>query len=143
MHRVALTDRETAFIRERVDRFESEAPDDWKWELPYVLKYGALPVFRGWTETLAIREDGSLVRWSTEAEWPGAREFGERTWVNLALVQAARLYPELQGLVPPRPNDADTCPQCRGSGQIAGLKEALKSVICGCGGTGWLPAESE
>ena len=139
MHRVPMTDRQSAFIRERVSQFEQEAPKDFRWEIPHVREHAALPVFRGWTETLAIREDGSLVRWSTEGEWPGARELDEPTWVNLALVQAARLYPELKGLIPARPDDAETCVQCRGTGQVPDLSATLKAVICCCGGTGWLP----
>src|SRR5580765_8576355 len=112
MDRVAVTPEEAAFIRERVRRFDQEASAGVRLA-ESVRRHQALPLFVGWTETLAIREDGVLVRWVTE-EWPGAQEFDDRTWVNLALVQGAVRYPELKGLVPRRPEGAETCPSCSG-----------------------------
>ena len=135
MDRVSVTTDEAAFIRERVRRFDQEAPEGVrKHQADSVRRHQALPLFFGWTETLAIREDGVLVRWVTE-DWPGAQEFDERTWVNLALVQGAARYPELKGLIPRRPEGAETCPSCSGAGTVPGHSAKL---ICSCGGTGWL-----
>jgi hypothetical protein len=136
MERVAVTPEVSAFIRERVQRFEQEASEGVRGRnASAVREHEALPLFFGWTQTLAIRADGALVRWTVE-EWPAAQEFDERTWVNVALVQGAARYPELASLIPTRPPDAETCPTCRGQGVIPG---APSSVICTCGGTGWLP----
>ena len=77
------------------------------------------------------------MRWVTE-EWPGVQELNDRTWVNLALVQGAERYPELKALIPVRPASALTCDTCKGAGRIPGLPDALKQVICSCGGIGWL-----
>ena len=59
---------------------------------------------------------------------------------NTALVQGSKLYPELTALIPARPPDAQTCPDCGGSGThpvTSNPKYAM--VICLCGGVGWLP----
>ena len=136
MECVAVTPEVSAFIRERVQRFEQEAPEGVrKLNASGVREHEALPLCFGWTQTLAIRADGVLVRWTVE-EWPGAQEFDARTWVNVALVQGAARYPELASLIPTRPPGAETCPRCRGQGVIPG---APKGAICACGGTGWLP----
>ena len=136
MERVAVTPEVVAFIRERVRRFDEEAPEGVRrLNASAVREHEALPLVFGWTQTLAIRADGVLVRWTVE-EWPGAQEFDERTWANLALVQGAARYPELTCLIPTRPPGAETCATCRGQGVIPG---APKAVICRCGGTGWLP----
>jgi hypothetical protein len=135
MERVAVTPEVAVFIRERVQRFEQEAPEGVRrLNASAVREHEALPLFFGWTQTLAIRPDGVLVRWTVEG-WPGAQEFDERTWVNVALVQGAARYPELASLIPTRPPEAETCPRCRGEGVIPA---APKDVICTCGGTGWL-----
>jgi hypothetical protein len=136
MVRVAVTPREAAFILERVRRFEAEASEGVrKLNAAAVREHEALPLVFGWTQTLAIRADGTLVRWTVE-EWPGAQEFSERTWANLALVQEAARYPELKALLPSRPPEAETCATCQGQGVIPGAPEG---VVCSCGGTGWLP----
>jgi hypothetical protein len=139
MPRVTLGPEESAFIRERVERFESEAPEGVRRFLGrHVQAHQALPLFNGWTETLAIRADGELVRWTTE-EWPmPVQEFDDRTWVQLALVQAAARYPELRQLAPSRPTNALRCETCGGTGFIGGTTTHLEGPICRCGGTGWL-----
>jgi hypothetical protein len=138
MDRVAVTPAQSAFIRERVERFDLEAADGERRYLSALVRaHKALPLYSGWTETIAIHEDGVMVRWVTE-EWPGAQELDDRTWVNLALVQGAARYPELRDLIPTRPDNALTCDSCQGAGRIPGLPDNLKQIICGCGGIGWL-----
>jgi len=137
MPRVAVSPSESAFIRERVARFAEEAPPELCWERDHVQEHQALPLYLGWTETLAIREDGTLVSWTTE-EWPGAREFAADNWINIALVHGAKRYPELRGLIPQRPGTAATCDGCNGSGIVNGLP-AGTNLLCKCAGLGWLP----
>lgn len=129
------------FVEERITGFPEEAPETRRWLAPYVAEHNGLPLFLGWTATLALRPTGELIQWSTEDEWPGAREFDEATWVQLALVEGAKLYPELEPLVPERPADARACEHCEGSGRPKGLPEAgFENVICRCAGLGWVPA---
>ncbi|HEY0710473.1 MAG TPA: hypothetical protein VGG33_26955 [Polyangia bacterium] len=138
MSQVPVTPEEAAFIRERIERFEQEAPADMRWQVSYVRENRALPLYVGWTETAGVRPDGTLVRWSTEEEWPGVRELADAPWVNIALTEGAKRYPELRRLIPQRPAGARTCEQCAGSGTIRNLPDDLKKIICTCGGVGWL-----
>ncbi len=61
---------------------------------------------------------------------------------NLAYYQASLKYPRLVPLGPRRPPDAVVCSYCGGSGRCSGLPDRLAdSVVCYCGGLGWLPNE--
>ena len=141
MASVDVLPEEREFIAERIARFDVEAPDELGWQGEYVRTHRALPLYVGWTETLGIRADGRLVRWSTEGELPGAREFKDATWMNTALVQGAQRYPQLRRLIPLRPASARTCSGCQGTGKISGLPPNLENVICECGGIGWIPGD--
>ena len=134
MPRVAVSSNERAYIKERIDRFADEAPEDLQWQLVHVRAHGALPLHIGWTETVGICPDGTLVRWSTEGDWAGARELEDAPWVTIALVEGAARYPLLRRLVPQRPDDARTCEACGGAGRLA----LHPTVICECGGVGWI-----
>jgi hypothetical protein len=134
MLRVALGPEEKEFICERIARFAEEAPADLRWQVEHVRLNQALPLYVGWTETAGIRADGTMVRWLTE-DVTNTQELGDSTWVNLALVQGALRYPQLKTLIPPRPPGARTCDVCLGSGMTP---DAPPSVICSCGGIGWL-----
>ncbi len=136
--RLNVPSEQAEFIRARVAGFEAEAPPELQWQTGYVREHQALPLYLGWTETIGIRADGTLVRWATEGNWSDGTEFAEDTWVNLAIVQGALRYPELHGLIPERPSDATTCDQCQGSGKLQ-LPPEYANVICNCGGIGWIP----
>ncbi|MBW3563355.1 MAG: L,D-transpeptidase family protein [Acidobacteria bacterium] len=57
----------------------------------------------------------------------------------MALCQGAKRYPELTDLLPKRPDDAQTCEFCDGSGLANDLPEHLReSIVCFCGGLGWI-----
>jgi hypothetical protein len=134
MAHVQMPEGVAAFITDRVRQFAVEAPAQVRWLAPFVAEFGALPVYLGWIETIGIRPDGEVIRWSTEGEYPGARPVEDRTWLMTGLVEGSRRYAELLPLVPVRVPDADDC-QCRGHPLFAAGR-----VICGtCGGLGWLP----
>jgi hypothetical protein len=123
-----------AFIAARVAGYPDEASDRLRWAAPSVAEFGALPLYLGWTETLGIRPDGAVVRWSTEGEYAGVRPVADRTWLLTALVEGARRYPELVALLPERTPGATDC-ACRNHPLVTSGK-----VLCGeCGGIGWLP----
>ena len=128
-----VTPEESAFIQERVERFAAEAPEELLWQEPHVRAHGALPLYVGWTETVGIRPDGEMVRWSTE-DWPGAVELDDANWYKIGLVLGARRYPILQRLVPDRPAGARDCDLCKGSGRFPLQPE----IVCQCGGVGWV-----
>jgi hypothetical protein len=128
----------SAFIGARVAAFSAETPERFRWHAPYVADFGALPLYVGWTETIGIRPDGQVVRWSTEDEYAGVRSVEEGKWMLSALVAGTERYPELRALLPERPRDAVDC-QCRNHPLFGPGK-----VLCGsCGGVGWLVPESQ
>ncbi|HEY7330549.1 MAG TPA: hypothetical protein VH592_23115 [Gemmataceae bacterium] len=123
------------FIGERIGRFAVEAPAQLRWQASFVAEFGALPLYLGWTETIGIRPDGEIIRWSTEGEYSGSRPVEERAWIVAALVVGSRRYMELLPLVPVRSPYAVDCYQCQNHPWLASGR-----VICGtCGGLGWLP----
>ncbi len=135
MPQVLVGTEEKEFIRERIERFAEEAPVNLRWQAEHVRLNQALPLYIGWTETAGIRADGTLVRWVTE-DVTNTQELADSTWVNLALVQGAARYPQLESLIPSRPQSAKTCDACDGAGRAPGQPPG---VICCCGGIGWLP----
>lgn len=138
MTRVDLTPEEAAFLRDRIEHFEREAPENLRWQIPYVREHRALPLYLGWTETIGICCDGTLTSWSTEEEWTGSRELDDPMWVKVALVTGSKRYPELRRLIPARPDGARTCEECAGTGRLQGLPAGLDALLCGeCGGVGW------
>ncbi len=124
-----------ARIASRIAAFPVEAPETIRWLAPYVAEFAALPMFLGWIETIGIRPDGELVRWSTEGDYPGTLPVDDRSGVLTALVSGADRYPELRPLLPVRGPDAIDCP-CRAIPLIVSGKVGCAE----CGGIGWLPA---
>jgi hypothetical protein len=129
--RVEVSPELSAFIAARVAGFASEAPERRRWASPFVADFGALPLYLGWTETIGIRPDGEIVRWSTEGEYTGIQLVEDSRLVLSALVTGAEKYPKLRALLPDRPPGAVDCP-CRNEPRFAPGK-----ILCGsCGGVG-------
>jgi hypothetical protein len=136
--RVAVPPELSAFIAARIAGYPAEAPERLRWESPFVAESAALPLYLGWTETLGIRPDGEVVRWSADGDDTGVRLVEERTWLLSALVEGARRYPVLAALLPARPPGAVDC-SCRGHPLLTSGQ-----VLCGeCGGVGWSPPGGE
>jgi hypothetical protein len=135
MARVPISAQDTRYIAERIAAFSAEAPETWQWLLPYVTEFAALPLYAGWTETIGLRADGEVIRWSTEGDYAGALAVEEASWVLIALVEGARRYPELCSLLPRRGAKDRDCPCQRHALFVS------NRVICSeCCGLGWLPA---
>lgn len=63
---------------------------------------------------------------------------------NIALFRGSKKYPELMALIPPKPNNAIECSYCDGTGiEKTTAKLGLDSIICYCGGLGWLPRKQQ
>src|SRR5688572_5728222 len=138
VNRLDVTEEESAYIAARVGAFVAEAALEWQWQAPFVERFGALPLFLGWTEALAIQPDGSLVRWAIEGDYEELRAIDIQIEVNLALVSGAKRYPRLARLVPKAPADAMICTQCHGTGRLNASDDPL---VCSCGGAGWVRPE--
>ncbi|WP_437774914.1 hypothetical protein [Sorangium sp. So ce1097] len=87
----------------------------------FALTCGAQIVSFGWDEQDDVRpEDDPRIR-------------------RIACFRAALLYPVLKPLVPPRPADAVDCSYCAGTGRVRDVPaELAESLVCYCGGLGWL-----
>jgi hypothetical protein len=133
---VPVSAEDSEYIAACVAAFPGEAPGQLRWLAPYVEEFAALPLYIGWTETVGLRADGEVICWSTEREYAGARPVEDPVWVRAGLVEGAKRFPGLRGLIPARPPDARTCPVCGGAGYPLGLPQ----VGCSCGGVGWVDA---
>jgi hypothetical protein len=140
MTRVPLSKEDADFIAHRIAAI-TRGDEGTPWVRFYVSAFDALPIYAGWYETVGLRPDGHLVRWSTEDECEGVREVDDRILARIALVQCARQYPELKHLVPVRPPGARTCPTCDGTGHMPPPIPA--TVICSCGGVGWVDGPAD
>src|SRR3954470_2417848 len=109
MGRVSVSTEVSRLIAVRIASFPTGAPEPLRWQVPFVAEFAALPLYLGWDETIGIRPDGEVVRWSTEGDYRGVRPVEDRTWVLSALVDGARRYPELAALLPERPAGAVDC----------------------------------
>jgi hypothetical protein len=80
-----------------------------------------------------LREPG---RWDWLAPW--ARSAGclpiYCDWTHVFGLDAEGSW--LEPLFPARPGDARDCSPCRGTGALP-----IASLICYCGGAGWIPAD--
>src|SRR4051794_797134 len=134
MIRVPVSAELSTRIASRIAAFPVEVPDTLRWLSSYATRFGALPLYPGWTEAIGIRPDGEVVRWSSDGHFPGTRPVEERSWVLTALVAGADHSPEPRPLLPVRGPDAIDCP-CRAIPMCVSGK-----VGCGeCGSLGWLP----
>jgi hypothetical protein len=125
----------SGWIAARIAGFPTEAPEQLRWQAPYVAKAVALPLYLGWTETIGIRADGEIVCWSTEGEYPGVRPVEDRYFWLSSLVSGSRRYPELRVLLPKRPVKAVDCRH------LAHPLFAEGKVSCPeCCGLGWVDA---
>ena len=100
-------------------------------------RYDVLPVLIDWTAFWGLRADGDILVIDTETGAPPTVEHDARLR-RTALFQGARKYPELKALVPQRPASARDCSDCKGIGRIDVPGVAPGTIICYCGGLGWL-----
>jgi len=131
-----MTEHLSQQIEGRILDFLADDDVRYGWLRRGVGDHGFLPLYVGWVATLGIRPDGTLVRWNHEDDPTHLHELDNAFQQRMAIKQAVDRYPELEALIPPRPDDAVVCEKCSGSGK------AHAQVICECGGVGWvIPGE--
>jgi ABC-type transport system involved in multi-copper enzyme maturation permease subunit len=96
----------------------------------------ALPVLSDAAGVLLLRPDGQVIE---VAPGPDAQPqpAGSYRWL-VARVAAARLFPELRVLLPPRPQKAGNCPDCAGSGFHPNHDTPVRALCHTCTGLGWV-----
>ena len=139
MWHVDLTPKQSLVIRQLIDEFAASPPDKLDWQIPFVREHDALPLYIGWTETTGIKSNGDIVIWNTEHSVPFIDEIDTQLF-HASLMDGVKRYPNVEFLVPSRPSTATTCDCCNGTGVFPVPK--CSSVICKCGGVGWLSEDS-
>jgi hypothetical protein len=97
-----------------------------------------LPVVLDMGGCYGLRSDGEVFSFTWDEPFQLNRETDVRLR-NLVLFQAGKKFPKLEPLVPSRPIGSRDCEFCQGTGTVVDLPADLaKSVLCFCGGLGWL-----
>lgn len=98
---------------------------------------GILPITDDWTQFFGIRiTDGEVMAFDGDPPFSPRVEPVSRR--RLAILNDARFrHPELEGLIPPRPDDAIDCEFCEGCGERTGADGILRS--CPHCAAGWVP----
>jgi uncharacterized protein (TIGR02996 family) len=121
----------------RLQQFLAEPPIESPFEdelRQFAAEQKALPLMTDMGGCFALRLDGEIISFAWDE--PGSPGVERDTRVRQAvLFQGARKYPELRLLLPPRPAGSRECPRCQGAGAPPGFP----SLVCYCGGLGWLP----
>jgi hypothetical protein len=137
--RVAVSPTLSNFVTARIANYGAEATNPYHgWDAPSVAEFAALPLIRHWYETIGLRADGEIVRWSTidnPDPYPGVKPVEDRyDWLS-ALVEGAGIYPKLRELLPIRGPAAVECRCARYPPFVAG-----KFICPECCGLGWVEA---
>jgi hypothetical protein len=121
-------------LERRIDEFLANDNPALDWVKTTVRYHRFLPLYLGWTATLGIRPDGSLIRWNSEESPDAVIPLTDSFLERMALCQGTRKYPELRALLPRRPSSARDCDLCGGTGEFPGAPR----IVCHCAGIGWL-----
>lgn len=103
----------------------------------YARTQNRLLLIRDWTADVVLDPEGESWLIDTDGGQPARITTPEER--HGALFRGLYPYPELLSLLPARPADAVTCPQCEGTGMHPAVyaNPALRSIICPCSGAGW------
>lgn len=133
----------SARIRQRVNEYVSDTAPDPQNLRSLAAAREVLPLFCDFGGCLAIRPDGEIVSLCWDA-MDNLRIEGDARIRNIALFQGSQKYPELRTLIPPRLPESQDCPHCDGTGIETTAKQVglEDSIVCYCGGLGWLPSNN-
>lgn len=130
----------TEQIKARIREFTAETTPDPNGMRQIAEEFSVLPLFPDLGGCYAICLNGEII----SVGWDDHRDVqveNEPRVLRTILFQGSKRYPELEALLPPKPVDARICHICNGTGifVIAGI--ATTTIVCHCGGYGWLPPE--
>lgn len=104
-----------AAVRRRVDELRPNSLGDWPTRVCKE-ELNALPLHGNVVYLWALRPDGTILCMDHEAFNHPTEPETDPLIIYAVLAQGARIYPELQSWVPPRPAGAQQCDVCQGSG---------------------------
>jgi hypothetical protein len=93
-----------------------------------------------WAGFFGLQPDGEVLVVPTEEEGEAKIEIDGRA-KRIAVYRGTKKYPELKQLVPARPINAFDCHHCEGHGEINLPGIEPDTIVCYCGGLGWLTQE--
>jgi hypothetical protein len=136
---MSISDLLKTRIIERIKEY-SEAPFGPPLHQQVLRELQVFPMLLDLSGGYAIRPDGEVIKFFADGSIKWSIESDQRVR-NIALFQGSKLFPEIRELLPSRSANSETCPQCKGTGRVPGLKEAEEvNIICYCGGLGWIPS---
>ena len=103
-------------------------------------QYRVLPVLIDWSGFFGLQQDGEILVVPTEEGEEAKIEIDGRVR-RIAVYRGTKKYPELKELVPARPFDASDCYYCEGHGELNLTGFEPDTIVCYCGGLGWLTLE--
>jgi hypothetical protein len=104
-----------------------------------------LPIAFDWSDSWGIQPNGEIIFFSFDKPYKIDITTNQKI-INMVFFRAAKMYSELEELLPVRNPESIVCPGCGGTGIIKGFADnefLAKSVACNCGGVGWLPSADE
>ncbi|MBX7223853.1 MAG: hypothetical protein K1Y36_28315 [Blastocatellia bacterium] len=134
---MAISRELSSSIRQRIADLLALAENQRDWRYALAKNYNALGLYADFGGCLALTPDGEVLEILDDFSGPIPNQ-ADRFWKNLALCQGSKIYPELAVLIDPKPETAQTCRWCNGTGRLeAGHSIQFSEIICRCGGLGW------
>ena len=105
----------------------------------FVERNSLVPLMYDMSGFFAINATGTILAFSFD-DLDHPTPVVESRLVNTILKQGSRTFPELDGLLPRRPDNSKDCSYCLGTG-VAPAARLLNepNIVCFCGGLGWIP----
>jgi len=103
-------------------------------------QYRVLPVLIDWYWFFGLCPSGDVLVIPTEEPEEPRKELEARV-CRIAIYRGSLKYPDLQPLVPPRSPRSVDCHHCEGRGRIDLPGIEPNTIVCYCGGLGWLEEE--
>jgi hypothetical protein len=130
-----LSTRITDLIQKSISEFTSDPLNIRQ----LVAEEKVLPLFWDMGGVFAINANGDILSFLWDDTLHPQVEYDPRIR-NIVLFQGSKKYPELKDLAPVKPDNAQVCPSCRGTGiEPTATKLNVDNIICYCGGLGWVP----
>ena len=133
-----------ASIQRQIDELRTEPIQYGLWRVCKELN--ALPIHGNLVYLWAIRPDGVVLCIDHEAFNHPTEVEVDPAAIYEALVQGSSACPELRGLLPVRPADAELCKACWGGGEVAKsapVSAGVNGICSRCEGRGWFsPGQS-
>ena len=134
-----ITNEHSKLIKKLIQEFIAQSAPDPNNLRQLAIEKKVLPLIWDFGGVFTINPSGDIISFLWD-HWGDPQVESDPRIQNSVLFGGSKRYPELKDLVPTKPDDARTCPDCEGTG-ISPYAEKLNTdaIVCYCGGLGWLP----